>query len=101
VQVIPRTNFATGNSPFNNRVPLKEVTIPKLVKQRKGHTKYDTEFEKLVAGKTAFETTEKGYEVINRALQRFLKFRELKGKMSIRRSLNRETRIVTVWLEKK
>lgn len=102
MQKVIRTVFATGgNTPYNNRAPLKEVPRPAHPTQRKGHTKYDAEFEKLLQMKSAIETTEEGYIVLNRALQRFLQFRNLRDTVTIRRSTNRDTRMITIWLDKR
>jgi hypothetical protein len=95
------TAWANKNSPYTGKVPVKEVPVPKVVMPRKGHTKYDAEFEKLLEFKTALESTEEGFEVLRRAMQRFLEFRNLKDKISIRRQINRTTRQVTLWLEPK
>jgi hypothetical protein len=97
----PQTSWASKNSPYTGKVPLREVPVPAVVKPRKGSTKYDDEFEKLLKFKTAIESTEEGFEVLRRAMQRFLGFRNLKDKISIRRQLNRTTRQVTLWLEPK
>lgn len=97
--MIPRTSWASNNSPYTGKVPLKEVPLPDVVKPRKGHTKYDAEFEKLLEFKSGIESTEEGFEVIRRAMQRFLKFRGMTHQISIRRQINRQTRMVTLWLE--
>ena len=97
----PHTSWANKNSPYTDKVPLREVAVPTHAKPRKGHTKYDDEFEKLLKFKTAIESTEEGFEVLRRAMQRFLEFRGLKGEISIRRHMNRTTRQVTLWLEPK
>jgi hypothetical protein len=99
--MIPRTEWAKPENPYTGSVPIKEVPIPKVVQPRKGHTKYDTEFEKLLTFKSAIESTESGFEVLRRAMMRFVEFRGLKGKVSIRRKLDRKTRMVTLWLESK
>lgn len=80
---------------------MKEVPVPKVVMPRKGHTKYDAEFEKMLEFKTGIESTEDGFEVLRRAMQRFLEFRNLKETISIRRQINKKTRMVTLWLEPK
>ena len=80
---------------------MKEVPIPKSAAPRKGHTKYDDEFEKLLEFKSGIESTEGGFEVLRRALMRFVEFRGLRGKVSVRRQINRTTRMVTLWLEEK
>ena len=80
---------------------MKEVPLPKVAMPRKGHTKYDAEFEKLLEFKSGIESTEEGFEVLRRAMQRFVKFRGLQDKVSIRRQINRTTRMVTLWLEPK
>ena len=63
---------------------MKEVPLPKVAMPRKGHTKYDAEFEKLLEFKSGIESTEEGFEVLRRAMQRFVKFRNLQDKVSIR-----------------
>ena len=80
---------------------MKEVPLPKVAMPRKGQTKYDAEFEKLLEFKSGIESTEQGFEVLRRAMQRFVKFRNLQDKVSIRRKINRSTRMVTLWLEPK
>jgi len=80
---------------------MKEVPLPKVAMPRKGQTKYDAEFEKLLEFKSGIESTEEGFEVLRRAMQRFVKFRGLQDKVSIRRQINRTTRMVTLWLEPK
>ena len=97
----PQTSWANKRSPFTNKVPMKEVPLPEVVMPRKGHTKYDEEFEKLLEFKTGIESTEDGYETLRRALQRFVKFRDIQEQVSIRRQINRKTRMVTIWLEPK
>ena len=97
----PRTTWATGTSPYTGKVPVKEVPIPKRPLQRKGHTKYDEEFEKLLTFKTALECDEDNFQTLRRAIKRFVDFRELSGKVTVRQQLNPHTRQVTLWLEKK
>lgn len=97
----PHTTWAKKASPFTGKVPMKEVPVPQIVMPRKGHTKYDEEFEKLLEFKTGIESTEDGYETLRRALQRFVKFRDIQEQVSIRRQINRKTRMVTIWLEPK
>ena len=80
---------------------MKEVPLPKVAMPRKGQTKYDAEFEKLLEFKSGIESTEQGFEVLRRAMQRFVKFRGLQDTVSIRRQINRTTRMVTLWLEPK
>ncbi len=80
---------------------MKEVPVPKVVQPRKGHTKYDEEFEKLLEFKSGIESTEAGFEILRRSMMRFVKFRGLQGKISVRRQINRKTRMVTLWLEPK
>lgn len=99
--MIPQTTWAKKNSPFTNKVPLRLVPVPEIVKPRKGHTKYDEEFEELLEFKSGIESTEAGFEVLRRALMRFVQFRGLQGKVSVRRQINRTTRMVTLWLEPK
>lgn len=96
----PQTTWAK-KSPYTGKVPMKEVPLPKVVMPRKGHTKYDEEFEKLLEFKTGIESTEDGYETLRRALQRFVKFRDIQQQVSIRRQIDRKTRMVTIWLEPK
>jgi hypothetical protein len=96
-----RTNWANTNNPFTGKVLIKEVPVPKVVMPRKGHTKYDTEFEKLLEFKSGIESTENGFEVLRRAMQRFLEYRNLKETISVRRQINKQTRMVTLWLEPK
>ncbi len=96
-----RTTWAKPQNPFTNEVPIKEVPIPTEVMPRKGHTKYDKQFEKLLEFKTGIESTEDGFEVLRRALQRFVEFRGIKGKVSIRRKMDKKTRMVTLWIEPK
>lgn len=99
--MIPQTSWAKANNPYTGKVPIKEVPVPKIVQPRKGHTKYDKEFEKLLEFKSGIESTEEGFEVLRRAMQRFVKFRGLQEQVSIRRQINRQTRMVTLWLEPK
>lgn len=95
----PRTSWASKQNPYTGEVPMIEVPIPAIEKPRKGRTKYDAQFEKLLAFKSGIESTEEGFEVLRRAMQRFVKFRNLQDKISIRRQINRKTRMVTLWLE--
>lgn len=99
--VQPITTWATKRSPYTGKVPMKEVPAPAIAKPRKGRTKYDEEFERLLDFKTGLESTEAGFEILRRAMQRFVVYRGLQGQVSIRRQLNRQTRMVTLWLEKK
>lgn len=96
-----RTSFANTVNPFTNRVPLKTVPIPKVPKPRKGSTKYDEEFVKLLEFKSAIESSRDGAVTLRRALGRFLQFRNLRKTISIRTQLNKDTQQVTLWLEKK
>lgn len=97
----PRTTFASPVSPFTGAVPIKEVPIPTVPKMRKGCTKYDAEFEKLLPMKSALEFPEESFATVRRAFQRFILYRDLKGKVTVRQHINRETRMVSLWLEKK
>lgn len=97
----PHTSWANKRSPFTGKVPMKEVPIPKIAQPRKGHTKYDAEFEKLLEFNSGIESTEEGFEVLRRALMRFVQFRNLRGRVSVRRQINKTTRMVTLWLEPK
>ena len=97
----PQTSWINNRSPFTGKVPMKEVPIPKVAVPRKGHTKYDAEFEKLLEFKSGIESTEAGFEVLRRALMRFVQFRNLRGRVSVRRQINKSTRMVTLWLEPK
>lgn len=97
----PRTQWAAKINPLTGKVPVSEVPIPKVPKQRKGHTKYDAEFEKLLSYNRAIEVHEINFEMLRRALKRFVDFRGLSGAVAIRQLLNSETRMVAVWLEKK
>ena len=99
--MIPRTTWADRTNPYTGKIPVKEVPIPKRPLQRKGKTKYDEEFEKLLTFKTALETHEDNFSAMQRALKRFVKFRELTGAVTVRQQLNPLTRHVTLWLEKK
>ena len=96
---MPQTTWI--KHPMTGKVPMKDVPIPKVVMPRKGHTKYDEEFEKLLEFKRGIESTEQGYETLRRALQRFVKYRGIQEQVSIRRQIDRKTRMVTIWLEPK
>lgn len=97
----PQTTWAKPNNPYTGMVSIKEVPIPRIAKPRKGSTKYDEAFTKLLDMKSALECHESAYEILRRALTRFLKFRDLTATTSSRRQLNKQTRMVTMWLEKK
>lgn len=97
---IPRTTWVGAKSPYTGKVPLREVPVPTRPKQRKGRTKYDEEFERLLTGKSAIEMHEDNFPTLRRALQRFIVFRELTGKVSVRQQINPQTRMISVWLEK-
>ena len=99
--MIPRTTWADKKNPYTGKVPTSEVPIPTRPMQRKGHTKYDGEFEKLLTFKTALESHEDNFQTLRRAIKRFLIFRDLNGKVAVRQQLNPQTRMVTMWLEKK
>ena len=99
--MIPRTTWADKTSPYSGKVPFKEVPIPKRTAPRKGKTKYDEEFERLLEFKHALETHEDNLGAMQRALKRFIKLRELSSTVSLRQQLNPITRNVTLWLEKK
>lgn len=98
---LPRTTWADKTSPYTGMIPIREVPIPQRPLQRKGHTKYDAEFEKLLTFKKAIEMHEDNFQPMQRALKRFIKYRELNGKVTVRQQLNPMTRHVTLWLEKK
>ena len=95
----PKTSWAKPKNPFTNEVDMREVPIPEIVLPRKGRTKYDEQFERMIKFKTAIESTELGFELIRRAAIRFLGFRNLKEAMRIRRRINKKTRMVTMWFE--
>lgn len=97
----PQTNWAKAKNPFTGEVPLKEVPVPKIVMPRKGQTKYDEYFDKMMEFKVGYESTEDGFEIIRRSAQRYVKFRNLNDTISIRRQINRKTRMVTIWFEPK
>ena len=97
----PQTSWANKRSPYTGKVPMREVPVPKVAVPRKGHTKYDAEFEKLLEFRSGIESTEEGFEVLRRALMRFVQFRNLRGKVRVRRQINKSTRMVTLWLEPK
>lgn len=99
--MIPRTTWANKIDPYTGKVPVKEVPVPARKAQRKGATKYDEEFHKLMTFKTAIEMHEDNFPSIQRALKRYVKFRDLGSKVCIRQQLNPMTRHITVWLEKK
>lgn len=97
----PRTTFATNESPFTGKPPLREVPIPKIGRVAKGETKYDAEFDKLAQMQSALEFPEKNYQSVRRALQRYIVNKNLKGKVAVRQQIKRDTRDVVVWLEAK
>ena len=97
----PRTQWAAKVNPLTGKVPINEVSIPEVPRMRKGRTKYDDEFEKLLSYSTALEVHQPNFELVRRALKRFLDFRDLGGAVAIRQLLNPETRMVALWLEKK
>lgn len=99
--MIPRTTWADRTNPYTGKAPIKEVPIPKRPLQRKGCTKYDEEFEKLLTFKTAIEMHEDNFAPMQRAIKRFIKYRDLVGKVTVRQQLNPLTRHMTLWLEKK
>lgn len=99
--MIPRTTWVANNRPYTGKVPIKEVPVPKRPLQRKGHTKYDEDFEKLATFASALEVHEDNFETLRRALKRFVDFRELTGQVAIRQQINPQTRMVTLWLERK
>jgi len=97
----PRTAWANGASPYTGKVPTREVAVPTRPVSRKGRTKYDDEFEKLMTFKTALECHEDNFQTLRRAIKRFVDFRDLSGKVIVRQQLNPQTRQVALWLEKK
>ena len=97
----PAPITAKGLDPHTGKIPLKEIPVPSRPLQRKGRTKYDEEFEKLLAGKTALQMHESNYQTMRRALQRFIVFRGLTGKVAVRQQTNTKTRMVAVWLEQR
>lgn len=96
-----QTAWATKHNPYTGKVQMKEVAVPQTATQRKGHTKYDEAFEKLLEFKSGIESNEQGFETLRRALMRFVEFRGLQSTVRIRRQLDRNTRQVILWLEKK
>ena len=95
----PQTIWANKNSPFTNKVPIREVPVPRVAMPRKGRTKYDDDFIKLLDFNSAIESTEDGFEILRRALQRYVVNQGIKEKVRIRRQTDRKTRLVTMWLE--
>jgi hypothetical protein len=101
MQYQPRTSWVKPKAASAGLVPIKEVGIPDVGMRRKGHTKYDDIFLKMLDFKNGIETTMEGGEVIRRSLQRFIIFRKLSDTVRMRRQMDKKTRMVTVWLEKK
>lgn len=100
IPYIPRTSWAKANNPYTKKVIIKMGDIPVVPKQRKGHTKYDEEFSKLLGFKKSIIIPIEGMDTIRRALQRFIGFRNLKGKVTVRQKVDKEHGTMTMWMEK-
>jgi hypothetical protein len=97
----PRTNWVKPKAPEPGLVQMKEVEIPNITLRRKGKTKYDEIFLKLLEFKNGVQADKKDAELIRRSLQRFIIFRGLKDTVRLRSHIDEDSRKVTVWLEKK
>lgn len=91
----------TPKAPFKGLEDIKTVKIPDEPRKRKGHTMYDAQFERLMEFKDAIQVPVNGFDTIRRAMQRFIKFRNLTGTVCLRQVTDKRAETVTIWLEKK
>lgn len=98
----PKPLDSKGLDPHTGKLPMREVPVPpKRPLPRKGRTKYDEEFGRLLAGKAAIQVHEVNSSAMRRALKRYVTLQGLQGKVALRQQINRENRTLTLWLEKK
>lgn len=105
----PQTTFAPVHNIFTNQpikkpkplpvaVEVKFVPIPNVHSKRKGSTKHDAEFEKLLDFKQAMQVPEDDFGGIRKSMQRFLENKGLRDKVSVRQHKDYKTKSVTIWL---
>lgn len=92
------TRFAPTINIFTGKEVIDFVPIPKTSTNRKGTTKHDAKFERLLNFKEALSVPEHDFGGMRKALQRFLDNRKLRGKVSMRQLKDHRTKSYTLWL---
>jgi len=92
------TKFATNYNPFTGESSIKIVPIPNIGFKTKGKTIYDEHFEKLLDFKQAMEIPEDQFQAVRKALGRFLVYRGIKDKCSIRQMKHARTKTYALWM---
>ena len=81
---------------------LRFVAVPENVSRAdKGCTKYDKYFEHLLENREALRMPEDEFDAIRKAAFRFVKFRDLKGKVFVRQRKDARTKTYLLWLQPK
>lgn len=92
------TKFATTYNPFTGESNIKIVPIPNIGSKGKGKTIYDEHFERLLDFEQAMQIPEDQFHAVRRALGRFLVYRDIKDKCSIRQMKHPKTKTYALWI---
>ena len=77
---------------------IRLVDVPNMLSRgRKGSTKYDEWFIKMIDNKEAIRMPEDEFGAVRKAAFRFLDFRGWKEKVTIRQLKHQQTRTYTMW----
>ena len=84
---------------MQGKVNVRMIPIPDDAHtKRKGTTKYDEHFEKLMDFKEAMQVPENDFSLIRKAITRFLTFRGLTDSVSVRQMKDHRTKTYLIWL---
>lgn len=92
------TRFAPVRNIFTGKEVIEFVPIPTINPKRKGTTKHDDKFEKLLGFKEALSVPEYEFGGMRKALQRFLDNKGLRNQVSMRQLKDHRTKSYTIWL---
>ena len=92
------TRFAPTINIFTGKEVIDFVPIPTTDTRRKGTTRHDDKFEKLLGFKEALSVPEHDFGGMRKALQRFLDNRNLRNTVSMRQLKDHRTKSYTLWL---
>ena len=95
------TRFATSHNPFTGQSNIKIVPIPNIGFKTKGKTIYDEHFEKLLDFKQAMEIPEDHFHAVRKAMGRFLVYRGIRDKCSVRQMKHTHNKTYSLWLANK
>jgi len=77
---------------------VRLVPIPPVAaSSRKGTTMYDQHFTKLLEFAEAMQVPDHEFEAVRKAATRFLTFRELSAKVSVRQKKDHRTKTYMIW----